>query len=400
MVMSYEFLADRAIMPGDEGVIDNVVEGRERYTGATLTAKAQILSTGLCHEDTFVNCIKNGRERNNRGVTTIGGYPALIQRQGRILIPQEWISLFEPAEGIIGRLPPWSALITLEVRLTRPFFSREDVSFYPTENPLKKEWIFGVPYLSAAGVKGLLRWAWRMQWEDDQDEKDIEEGIFGPRNEEMQDDNARHGSLWTYPLIWNGDIGLDVINPYDRIKSIGIKPIKYEVVKSGATAKIHLIILNRDSEKVWLLKILDKLRPVLDLLLQHGGISAKRSADWGTVDVIKTEAFIRIVPGEIKVETDNVQDIWSQFLDSDGGLKSLDDEIFTTNVLSDLSGISRTQIKKDRQKAKEMIKTKWEESRKKTEAGDSAPEPIKRFKETNTDALIKKIRDILETNPS
>ena len=193
--MSFEFLADTAIKTPAEGVIDDIVEGRNVYVGlsdATWIAKAQVLSTGLAYDDRFENLLKNGREKNEKkGITAIGAYPGLLQKQGRSFLPGEWTPLFEPQEAMIRRLPLWSALVSIELKLKRPFFSRDDLSFYPCENPVKREWIFGVPYLSAAAVKGLLRWAWRMQWGDAK--KTLEEQIFGPRSEEMTDENAQQG---------------------------------------------------------------------------------------------------------------------------------------------------------------------------------------------------------------
>lgn len=47
--------------------------------------------------------------------------------------------------------------------LQYPWYSKDDKPFHVLDNPVRKDRVFGVPYMSAASWKGLLRWACRMR---------------------------------------------------------------------------------------------------------------------------------------------------------------------------------------------------------------------------------------------
>lgn len=57
--------------------------------------------------------------------------------------------------------PSWvglQACFTLET----PWYSKDDRPFHVLDNPVRKDRVFGVPFMAAASWKGLLRWACRM----------------------------------------------------------------------------------------------------------------------------------------------------------------------------------------------------------------------------------------------
>lgn len=55
----------------------------------------------------------------------------------------------------------WLA-IEIAFMLCAPWYSKDDRPFHVLDNPVRKDCVFGVPYMSAASWKGLLRWACRM----------------------------------------------------------------------------------------------------------------------------------------------------------------------------------------------------------------------------------------------
>jgi hypothetical protein len=366
--MSFEFLSDMALGP-DESEIEQAVLGKEKYSilrNAPWTIKGKVLATGLAEENKhYSSLLKDGQD----------GYPHSIKFASDISLLPDWNEFFLPQPDQMALLPLYSVLFQLDLKLASPFYSRDDLAFYPTENPLRREWVFGAPYLSAAGVKGLLRWAWQMCWSDEK--MDMETKLFGPRQGNLDEENARRGRLYTYPLFWKGAVGLDVINPHDRSTGTGINPIKYEIVKPGGTTSLFLLSVNRTEDMQTGLDAVAALEDPLTLLLYHSGLSAKRSAGWGSVDVLACKAWISVPPGRGAADcgTESAEDIWSGLTDDQGCLKPVEDEqTFTTARLARMTGKSKSWVKKKQNKpeARRMVVEMWEKMQEKleTSSGD------------------------------
>jgi len=288
----YDFFAEFAL-EGQQDLIDQVVDPQGSYDvlkQAPWTTRAQVLATGLIEDKNFNELIKNGHDKKN-----IGGYPKLIKDTAPFPSsdPLDIAALCAPRPACLAVLPSGSCLLRVGVRLRRPFTSKDDLAFYPIDNPLKREWVFQTPYLPVAGVKGLLRWAWRMCFGDNEKTREIL--LFGPRNEGLKGGDDLAGCLYIWPLFWRGKVGLEVINPHDRLSGAGQDPIKYEIVEAGATADIWLLFLNRRLEDAagFLAETVSPLVDALSYLVTESGLSAKRSADWGSVDVTTAEAWLK-----------------------------------------------------------------------------------------------------------
>ena len=391
----YEFLAEHAIFTPDkdikEDIIDKVVEGENEYKclqGATMRAKAQVLSTGLWlitdkDKKYIISFIKNGRKG-------IKGYPGLLGKKysdNSICKAEEFLPESD-VEAIVKNLPEESFLLQISLKLLSPFYSRDDLAFYPHENPLRREWVFHWPYLSAAGVKGLLRWAWRMCHQDDLLDK--EELLFGPRKEEKDEDKKQQGCLYTYPIFWKGRVGLDLINPHSRENNTGTTPIKYEVVKQGATGNMYILLFNRGMEQGFLDTILSPLLEAIDFLLNDTAISAKRTAGWGAVEITDAKVYLRgnfineqCLPKKQQEQKDkDNEELWQKVV-KDGKLLPLSDGVFTKKVLAKLSGLSPKNVNKVREKAYAKIQEKWEEYKQKLAEKEKEP-----------DVEIEKVKDI------
>ncbi|MCX8071765.1 MAG: RAMP superfamily CRISPR-associated protein [Candidatus Binatia bacterium] len=106
------------------------------------------------------------------------------------------------------------------------------------DNPVRKDRVFGLPYMSAASWKGMLCWACRMQarlrehlaqgkrfddWTDPAWILHLFGSEYGDRND------FKHGALVFHPT-WFDKIDFEVINPHDRSHRTGRQPIYYEVV--------------------------------------------------------------------------------------------------------------------------------------------------------------------------
>jgi len=389
--MSFEFLADMALERREEEIQEAVSSTGRRFSilkNASWTLKARVLSTGLAHGKEFVSTMKNGEK----------GYPNLIRQAATSNLSSDWQSLFTPNPSHMELLPQGSCLLAFDLVLDTPFYSRDDLAFYPIENPLKRDWVFQAPYLNASGVKGLLRWAFRMCWGDNA--PDAETYLFGQRKEEKDDDNSRQGALFCYPLFWSGKVGFEVINPHDRNTGTGKDPVKYEVVMPGSQATLYCMLISRSANPRDTEKALTKLKPALEFLLTDSGISAKRSAGWGTVQVKGCCGWLLTPNGTVKSggadgAVDSGSDLWADIVDETGNLKPIAPEHgFTTEIIANITGISRTQVKKNKENAVAKVKEIWEERRSaETKTDNSCKMQLKlaEVKEPNISKLMESL---------
>lgn len=187
--------------------------------------------------------------------------------------------------------PSWIG-IEVGFKLATPWYSKDDRPFHVLDNPVRKDRVFGVPYMSAASWKGLLRWASRMLaglhahleqhrgrldgWND----PDWVLHLFG--NEKGEDERFQRGALAFYPT-WFSKLGFEVINPHSRTRRAGTQPIYYEVVPAGTEGTLRLLYapLPGDERRGALVLLID----AMDALLSTYGFSAKRTVGWGTASV-------------------------------------------------------------------------------------------------------------------
>lgn len=361
MAASFEFLAnfeawrqecrqklaamDRCPFPEDRGSIEQ------------RTAHAELLNTLTAFEETRDKA-KNGEQKN--GNVLVGGFPGLINGK-KCELPGEWKDWLLPAPSDLCRLPDGSCLVKLEVTLQSPFFSRDDRPFYPTDNVLKRHHVFLTPHLAASGLKGLLRWAWSMSGGSEEDAA----LLFGEAADAPGED-SRQGLLRVWPVYWKGRVGLEVINPQDRISGAGTTPVKYEVVQPGSSGNLCLLLVNEGNAAPRL------FRPLMDAiwhLVDHGGLSAKNSAGWGQVQCNGGFLAIRgmkkrtVPEKQIASPADDKAARWAGLLDAEGELLPFDPALFTKKRLEQL-GITAMKLKKtynnDARAAYEAIREKGE----------------------------------------
>lgn len=320
--MKYDFYSEMSLNIQDGRSIDRSIQ-TEALQPAPWSVKAAVLSTGLGQDDNFDTQIKNGQQEDRKNSQIrIGGYPKLFPQNCGL--PQEWHDFLTLQEKALQHCPDFSCLIQIDLELVRPFYSRDDRVFYPIENPVKRDWVFHEPYLAAAGIKGLLRWAWSMCWSEDESKKDHSRKLFGPEKGDLTEENARMGMLYPGPLFWNGRVGLEVINPHDRKSGTGQNPIKYEVVERGSKGRLALLIVNREESLDSLRSIMAPFWEALMFLLEDSGLSAKRSADWGQVSIKNCKAILSCleIPEESSEEVafDGLSPAWEAVTDEAGGL--------------------------------------------------------------------------------
>jgi len=204
----------------------------------------------------------------------------------------------------LSLFPPGSWAVQVHLTLKKPYISKDDVDFYILDNPVKKEWVFKVPYMAPSQWKGALRSAMMRKLVDALRSSQIdEEGftrerlrlyrLFGnekdgtaeflnraltnhrastrsgdaPQAQEWEElykqvalefeENVRaagyrtenvegfQGRLHFYPTFFDR-IDLEVINPHDRKTGAGKNPIYFECVPAGTEGVFTLLYVPLD----------------------------------------------------------------------------------------------------------------------------------------------------------
>lgn len=228
-------------------------------------------------------------------------------------------------------LDPWppkllhDAWLALEVEftLTTPWYSRDDRVFHVLDNPVRKDWVFGVPHMAAASWKGLLRWACRMQaglFDHLAAGKDMKEWkdpgwvvhLFGHEKGETAHHKLRAGALAFYPT-WFDRIDFEVINPHSRVRRAGTQPIYYEAVRPGVSGSLRILYAPLPGiappDGVEPDEAVGQLLKAIEQLLTTWGISAKRTVGWGTAKIERWKAFRK---GHNPVEAGDRDGLWHE----------------------------------------------------------------------------------------
>ncbi|OKY74500.1 MAG: hypothetical protein BM485_13685 [Desulfobulbaceae bacterium DB1] len=209
----------------------------------------------------------------------------------------------EPASPPSERIPSQSWPLCLTFKLKKNYLSKDDSDFYPVDNPVRKEWVFKVPYIAASQWKGNLRSVvirelvadlqdgklseaqffakrqslWRLFGNEkdgsgdflnralaifrietaSSDESQYKEWSEGIGNEakkigedflhQLEGENLRNkdidgyqGCLYFYPTYFNR-IGLEAINPHSRLTGAGTHPIYLECVPKDTEGTFNLL---------------------------------------------------------------------------------------------------------------------------------------------------------------
>src|SRR5579883_828487 len=191
--------------------------------------------------------------------------------------------------------------------LETPYLSRDDRVFSVTENPVRKDWVFGLPLIAATTWKGALRNACLIE------AREAVDRLFGPeppKNSQGDEPAAalHEGRICTFTSFFT-QIATEIVNPHDRVRRIGKNPIRIECVPRGARSRLALLYLAlpRD-ERSRSLTLPDFRKQVAgDLIavarcvrgaMRDYGVSAKKSSGYGAAtDALVGERGIIEVAG-------------------------------------------------------------------------------------------------------
>lgn len=227
--------------------------------------------------------------------------------------------------------PVGSFTLQFTFHLGKPYISLDDTSFYIIDNPVKKERIFKLPYISASQWKGMLRSAVRQvcNIKKCKDETEQMIRIFGNIKSEEENRNLHQGALHFYPTFFDR-IGLEVINPHDRETGTGINPIYFETIPAGASGEFELLYFpfeSGDGKEIYgvrdLLLIVQSVHEMMTLY----GIGAKVSSGFGRVRNIEKGVLKMKVSTELRKRIEAGEGTITMAFGSFEELESLVEEI-------------------------------------------------------------------------
>jgi CRISPR-associated protein Cmr2 len=264
------------------------------FGGPNHAALASGFVEGCTQQFTSAVLLDDAKERERRRNEARQCY----QERAAALMALPLPAKLQLADPVAPLLPGWLA-IRIDFELKTPWYSKDDRPFHVLDNPVRKDRVFGVPFMSASSWKGLLRWSCRMEhglldhlakhdgtmdgWQD----PPWIVHLFG--NAKGAEEDFTRGALQCFPT-WFDKVGFEVINPHDRARRAGTQPITYEVVPAGSKASLHLLYAPTPGQAQRQgVDPVDVLSPLLDAakkLVTVYGFSAKRTAGWGLAEIL------------------------------------------------------------------------------------------------------------------
>ena len=210
----------------------------------------------------------------------------------------------------IAVLPAFSAALTLRFSLLTPLLTRDDDPFYLFDNPVRKDHVYGVPFLAAASLKGLAADAFLRGFPHDSSWTELGKGdqartmryrqdtaaakrLFGIASDDPEKLASEAGRLHFSP-VWFSHVQYLVMNPTRTDGSgIGTQPIQFEAVApvtekgKPVQAEISFFYFNpagaNDSDEATARADLACLVGALAAWWPALGLGAKRLAGYGAI---------------------------------------------------------------------------------------------------------------------
>src|SRR6266567_5058563 len=154
-----------------------------------------------------------------------------------------YLEHFESPKIDLSILPLYSFILQFTFTLAQPYISRDEQDFYIIDNPVRKDKIFGLPYVAPTSWKGSLRAAlWQLEYGPN---NEAIYRLFGNEQGEEKQEKLHAGRLYFFPTFFTQK-SLEVINPQNRKLRSGEKPITFESVPIGATGVFTVLYVPSD----------------------------------------------------------------------------------------------------------------------------------------------------------
>ncbi|CAG0995792.1 hypothetical protein METP2_02906 [Methanosarcinales archaeon] len=278
----------------------------------------------------------------------------------------------------ISMFPKGSWAVSFKFKLRKPYISRDGNDFYIIDNPIRKEWVFKMPYIAASQWKGALRAAMVKQLVEKTDSLSDEEFaemrfrltlLFGDEKGEgldsinglagyldckkskkaseryiekvreyyniKEDKPFPHhaGCMHFYPTYFTR-IGIEVINPHDRETGAGAQPIYFECVPHDTDGVFVLLYVplhrtgkDREETKKYAINDLQIVVDGICAMMTQYGFGAKTSSGFGLAEKNVEEGRLVLSADSIDKSLSNKKPVteipeeFLKYLNDDGTVK-------------------------------------------------------------------------------
>lgn len=218
------------------GLLRLLVQGRHPYTGLSALARARFLAHAVVWSSNQV-AIARGQE-GLLGLYTpeSTGYSQYVAEQKTRM---EFLGLLNPVPDL-ERLPPRAWYLHLEFTLATPLMTADDRDLWVVDHPVRKDHVFGVPYVAATSWKGLLKAAMLQCFNKDKADGALRR-LFGHAGEGGEGVEAQAGALHFFSTFFFRPPTLEVFNPHSRTTGAGRDPFYMEAIPKGAQGAFDLL---------------------------------------------------------------------------------------------------------------------------------------------------------------
>ena len=228
-------------------------------------------------------------------------------------------------------LPGYSFTLQFTFTLEKPYISRDEKDFYIIDNPIRKDRVFGLPYVAPSSWKGSLRAAlWQLEHKAEDDEM---RRIFGNERAAMEQKKLRAGRLHLFPTFFTKK-SLEIINPHKRERRVGTGPILMESVPIGTSGLFTILYVPFDlvgkEEKRIKEQVAVDIKLIckgLEAMFTDYGFGAKTSSGYGIVKPGLTDGVITLKAHGLKANQKEIEKpqllkkAYGKYLNEDGSVK-------------------------------------------------------------------------------
>lgn len=231
----------------------------------------------------------------------------------------------------ISYLPEYSFILQFKFTINKPYISRDEQDFYIIDNPIRKDKVFGHPYVAPSSWKGSLKAAlWQLGHKADDEEM---RRIFGNERSAEEHERIRAGRLHLFPTFFTKK-SLEIINPHDRKRRVGTVPILMESVPADTSGLFTLLYVPFDligkEENVTKKQMVEDIQLIssgLNAMFRDYGFGAKTSSGYGIAKPDVTNGAITLKACNIESSPKDIENLHSpqenfkKYLNEDGSVK-------------------------------------------------------------------------------
>lgn len=230
----------------------------------------------------------------------------------------------------ISYLPEYSFVLQFKFTLKKPYISHDEQDFYIIDNPIRKDRVFGHPYVAPSSWKGSLKAAlWQLGHKADNEQM---RRIFGNERLTEEHERIRAGRLHLFPTFFTKK-SLEIINPHDRERRVGTVPIFIESVPANTSGLFTLLYVPFDLigkeenvAKKQMEKDIELISSGLNVMFRDYGFGAKTSSGYGIAKPDVTDGAITLKACNIETSSKNIEnrylpeEAFKKYLNEDGSV--------------------------------------------------------------------------------